>query len=255
MRTSVVLPAREEAATIGPIVASCLAAADQVLVVDSASSDGTAAIAERAGAEVVQEATLLPEFGPVLGKGDAMWRALSLVGGDVVVYLDADAEQVDERFVHALVAPLESPDTHFVKAHYRRPFMDMPEGGGRVTELTAKPLLRAFYPELAHIHQPLAGETAARRELLERLPFTVGYGVEIALLIDAWREVGATGIAQVDLDVRENRHQHLSALGAMADAVLRAVTVRLEREGRLRGEGLGDPPVERPPLAGLRSAT
>ena len=255
MGTSVVLPAREEAATIGPIVASCVRAADQVLVVDAASADGTAEIAAREGAQVVQETELMPDFGPVLGKGDAMWRALAPVTGDVVIYLDADAAQVDERFVRAMAAPLENPGTHFVKAHYRRPFMDMPEGGGRVTELTAKPLLRAFYPELAHIRQPLAGETAARRELLERLPFSTGYGVEIALLIDAWSEVGSAGIAQVDLDVRENRHQHLSALGAMADAVLRAVTVRLEREGRLRAGSLGDPPVERPPMAGSRPAT
>jgi glucosyl-3-phosphoglycerate synthase len=253
VRTSVVLPAREEAATVGAIVAACVPLADEVLVVDAASADGTAEMAARAGAEVVQEAELMPEFGAVAGKGDAMWRALSVVRGDVVLYLDADAREVDERFVRGMLDPLRD-GAQFVKAHYRRPFMDAPEGGGRVTELTARPLLRAFYPELADIRQPLAGETAARRELLERLPYTTGYGVEIALLIDAWKEVGIDAIAQVDLGVRDNRHQPLSALGTMADEVLAAVTVRLEREGRLRP---GERPVElveRPPMASVRVA-
>jgi glucosyl-3-phosphoglycerate synthase len=245
VRTSVVLPAREEAATVGPIVASVIGA-HQVLVVDAASEDGTAEVATAAGAEVVQESELLPEFGPVLGKGDAMWRSLSVVTGDVVVFLDADARQVSDTYVSALAGALEDPAIQLVKAHYRRPFKGSPEGGGRVTELLARPLLRAFYPELARIRQPLAGETAARRELLVRLPFSTGYGVEIALLIDAWKEVGIDAIAQVDLGVRENRHQPLSELGRMADAVLGAVTTRLEHEGRLRGEH-EERPVERPP--------
>ena len=135
----------------------------------------------------------------------------------------------------------------FVKGFYRRPFRVgdtvFPDGGGRVTELTARPLLNLFYPDLAGIEQPLAGEVAARRELLERLPFVTGYGVDIALLIDAYRAVGLDGIAQVDLDVRQNAHQPLRDLGPMAYAVLHAVASRLEREGRLRG------PL---PAAGLR---
>jgi glucosyl-3-phosphoglycerate synthase len=139
----------------------------------------------------------------------------------------------------------------FVKGFYRRPFRvgdaTLPEGGGRVNELTARPLLRAFYPELAEVRQPLAGEVAARRELLERLPFATGYAVEIAMLIDAWSAVGTDALAQVDLDVRQNRHQPLSDLTNMADAVLAAVRERLAREGRLI-DVAPSTTVERPPL-------
>ena len=251
---SVVIPAREEAATIGPIVAASVPLAEQVLVVDAGSRDGTAELAARAGAEVVQEADLLPEFGPVLGKGDAMWRALSAVRGDVVVYVDADTEGFGGHFVSGLAGPLlADPDVQFVKAFYRRPLKlgdeAQPEGGGRVTELTAKPLLNAFYPELADVRQPLAGEVAARRSLLERLPFSTGYAVEIAMLIDAWSAAGIDALAQVDLDVRQNRHQPLSALRPMADAVLGAVLDRLVRDGRLAGDD--GRVTERPPLREL----
>jgi glucosyl-3-phosphoglycerate synthase len=160
----------------------------------------------------------------------------------------------------------------FVKGLYRRPFrvgeVTLPDGGGRVTELTARPLLNLFYPDLAAVAQPLAGEIAARRDLLERIPFVTGYGVDIALLLDAYREVGLDAIAQVDLDVRQNAHQPLRDLGPMAFAVLRALASRLEREGRLDGPlptafitpGDADPqtlaaaPVERPPLATRRAA-
>src|SRR3954471_16648323 len=254
---TVVLPAREVADTIGEIVERLLGLdplIDQVLVVDATSRDGTAELAARAGAEVHQEAELLPEFGPPAGKGDAMWRALSVVRGEVVAFVDADTEGFDERFVRGLTGPLlADPRVQVVKGFYRRPFRvgdaTLPEGGGRVTELTARPLLRAFYPDLADVRQPLAGEVAARRELLERLPFATGYAVEIAMLIDAWSAVGADGLAQVDLDERQNRHQPLSALRPMADAVLGAVVDRLVRDGRLAGDR---PNVtERPPLLDL----
>ena len=254
---SVVIPARDEAATIGPIVATCAPLVGQVLVVDAASGDGTAEVAARAGAEVVQESELLPQFGPALGKGDAMWRALSAVRGDVVLYLDADTERFGEHFVRGMIGPLlTEPAVQFVKGFYRRPFKlggaVQEEGGGRVTELTAKPLLREFYPELAALHQPLAGEIAARRVLLERLPFCTGYAVETAMVIDAWSEVGIDAMAQVDLDVRQNRHQPLSALRPMADAVLGAVADRLVREGRLAGDA--GHVTERPPLRELASS-
>ena len=247
---SVVIPARNEAGTIARVVEQCHA--DQVVVVDG-STDDTAAIAERAGAEVHRQEDLLPEFGPVLGKGDAMWRALTVVRGDVVVYVDADSEDFGGHFVERLAEPVER-GAQFVKGHYRRPFRlgeeVAEEGGGRVTELTAKPLLAAFYPELAGIHQPLSGEVAARRDLLEALPFSTGYAVEIAMLIDAWRAVGIDAIAQADLDVRQNRHQTLSALRPMADAVLEAVMERLRRDGRLN-DGRTTQLVERPPLRSL----
>lgn len=244
---SVCLPAREEAVTIGPIVHELAGLRergliDEVVVVDADSEDGTAAVAARAGAIVHQQRTLRPEFGPVLGKGDAMWRALSVLTGDIVAFVDGDSEHFGGHYVRGLVGPLlRDRDVHFVKGSYRRPFkagdVQLPDGGGRVNELTARPLLNRFYPELAAVRQPLTGEFAARRDLLERLPFFTGYGVEIGLLIDAYRVVGLDGLAQVDLGVRQNRHQSLSALGPMAAAVLGALARRLEREGRLPGRG------------------
>jgi glucosyl-3-phosphoglycerate synthase len=224
---------------------------------------------------VHDQESLMPELGPVLGKGDAMWRALSVLHGDVVCFLDADSsEGFGPHFVSGLLGPLLcEPRISFVKGFYRRPFRVgetvYPEGGGRVTELVARPLINLFYPELAAVQQPLAGEVAARRDLLMRLPFATGYGVDIALLLDAYREVGLDGLAQVDLELRQNAHQPLRDLGPMAHAVLQAVATRLEREGRLRGplpatftrpaEAEGDPQtmpapaLERPPHATLRA--
>jgi glucosyl-3-phosphoglycerate synthase len=241
---TVCVPARNEERTVGPIVRDLVelreaGAIDQVLVVDASSADGTAAIAAEAGADVCDEAELLPEHGEVLGKGDAMWRALAVIDSDVVVYLDADSEGFGPHYACGLAGPLVCGDSgiEFVKAFYRRPLkvgeLSLPEGGGRVTELTARPLLNLFYPELAGFRQPLAGELAGTRDLLQRLPFATGYAVEIAMLIDAWREVGLEGLAQVDIELRQNRHQPLGDLTQMAYAVLRAVCVRLEREGRL----------------------
>ena len=244
------MPARDEAATIASVVAPLVqlrdhGAVDQVVVVD-ASSDGTGEIASRLGAEVHAQASLMTSFGRVLGKGDAMWRSLSVLHGDVVCFVDADTERFGPHFACGLIGPLVvDPDVQFVKGFYRRPFrlgeQVAPEGGGRVTELTARPLLQLFYPQLAEIRQPLAGEIAARRSLLERLPFATGYAVEIAMLIDAYELTGFDAIAQVDLDERQNRHQPLSELGPMATEVLRAV---LDRSGI----------VQRPPMASLRAA-
>ncbi|MEA2352779.1 MAG: glucosyl-3-phosphoglycerate synthase [Thermoleophilaceae bacterium] len=248
---SVCIPTVDEAATIGSIVESLVGVVDQVVVVDG-SSDDTPHIAAEAGAEVYAQSELLPEMGPVLGKGDAMWRALTVLTGDNVCFVDGDSEDFGPHFVRGLLGPLADPQIQYVKGHYRRPFRGEGEGGGRVTELTAKPLLRLFYPELAACRQPLAGEIAARRSLLEQLPWTTGYGVEIGQLIDVYRAVGIDAMAQVDLDVRQNRHQPLSALGSMATAVTATVAERLRREGRL------DAPlpavVERPPLRSLRAA-
>lgn len=274
---SVCLPARNEAETVGPIVSALVelrerGEVDEVVVVDAASEDGTAALARAAGATVLAQETLAPGLGPVLGKGDAMWRALRVLRGEIVCFLDADSAVFGAHFARGLVGPLRrDPGVQFVKGCYRRPFrageVVLPDGGGRVNELTARPLLHRFYPELAAVQQPLAGEFAARRELLERLPFATGYGVEIGLLIDAYREVGLDGLAQVDLGVRQNRHQPLRELGPMAYAVLVAVTRRLGQEGRLDEEDpagyltagpAGAEPrdldfTERPPLASLRT--
>jgi glucosyl-3-phosphoglycerate synthase len=217
---SVILPARNCAATVGPIV-ECLGGFGQVAVVDAGSVDGTAAIADAAGAEVHQEADLLPRFGPVLGKGDAMWRALSIVRRDVVVFVDADTTQFQRHFATGLAGPLlRHDDIDFVKGAYNRPFVAGDEvvehGGGRVTELAARPLLRAFFPELADVRQPLAGEFAGRRDLLERIPWATGYAAEISMLIDIWKEIGPDAIAQVDIGERRQPHQPLPALGEMA---------------------------------------
>ncbi len=255
---SVCVPARNEERTVGPIVSDLvrlreLGAIDEVVVIDGGSTDGTVAIAEAAGATVHQEAELMPSYGDVLGKGDAMWRALSVLEGDVIVYLDADSEGFGPHYACGLAGPLVCGDggVEFVKAFYRRPLklgeVSLPEGGGRVTELTARPLLDLFYPELAGFRQPLSGELAGTRDLFTRLPFATGYAVEIAMLIDAWKEVGLDALAQVDIELRQNSHQPLSDLGQMAGAVLRAVCVRLQREGRLTGLE-GDELVERPPL-------
>ena len=259
---TVVLPTREVADTIGVIVERLQGLApliDQILVVDAASGDGTAELAAAEGAEVHQESELLPDFGPVLGKGDAMWRALAVARGELVVYLDSDTPDFSPHFATGLLGPLVCErDIRFVKAHFRRPFTapdgrEYPSDGGRVTELTAKPLLSAFFPDLAGFAQPLAGEVAAPRELLERLPFATGYAVETAMLLHARDALGGTeGMAQVDLDVRRNRHQPLSALAPMAREVLGTVLERLAAEGRLLDHG-HEPPVERPPYATLRA--
>ncbi len=261
---SVCLPARNEAGTIGEILRALLplresGLVDQLVVVDD-STDDTAQIARRLGAEVHDQSTLLPELGPLLGKGDAMWRSLTVLRGELICFLDADSERFGPHFAYGLLGPLITrPEVSFVKGFYRRPFRvgdtTFPDGGGRVTELTARPLLNLFYPELAGVEQPLAGEVAARRSLLEQLPFVTGYGVDIGLLIDAYAAVGQAGLAQVDLDVRQNAHQPLRDLGPMASAVLQAVAARLEREGRMRpGTGGSAPAMERPPLARLRQA-
>jgi glucosyl-3-phosphoglycerate synthase len=257
---SVCLPARECAATVGKIVAALVrlreaGAIDEIAVVDAASRDGTADVARRAGAVVWQEAELLPAHGPVLGKGDAMWRALSVLSGELVCFLDADTERFSEHFASGVLGPLVCErGISFVKGYYRRPLADGSgeDGGGRVNHLMARPALQVFYPELAGVRQPLAGEVAGRRELLESVPFATGYGVEIGMLIDVWRQAGLDAIAQVDLDEHHNRHQPLSALSPMAATVLATIAARLEREGRL--QGAAGAPLERPPLASVKVA-
>lgn len=257
---SVCLPARECAATVATIVERLtelreLGVIDEIVVIDAASKDGTATLAREAGATVYQEAELLPQFGAVLGKGDAMWRALSVLRGDYVCYLDADSEDFCSHFCTGLLGPLLCESgVQFVKGFYRRPFeqdgVTLPEGGGRVNHLMARPALALFYPQLAAVRQPLAGEVAARRELLERIPFATGYGVEIAMLIDVWEDVGGDGVAQVDLEVHRNRHQQLQELTPMAHTVLATIARRLQRDQRLAGP-LPELPPERPPRSRL----
>ncbi len=233
---ALLLPAREVAQTIGPIAqtAARLKEAgllDEVLVIDAASQDHTATIARRTGLQVAQESELLSEYGPAQGKGDAMWRGLAATDSEIVAFADTDTEDFHEGFLLGLVGPLLcDPDIQLVKGAFRRPFRNgatvLAEGGGRVTELMARPLLNLHAPELTVFEQPLAGETAARRQLLEQIPFSAGYGVEIAMLIDSWRACGLDGLAQVHLGERQNRHQPLRDLSAMAYAVLVAAQTR-----------------------------
>jgi glucosyl-3-phosphoglycerate synthase len=268
-----VLPTREVADTVGSIVEALQrldGVIDQILVVDAASEDGTAELAERLGVEVRQESELLPGFGQALGKGDAMWRALAAARGELMVYLDSDTRDFSPHFATGMLGPLICEgDVRFVKGAFRRPFVaeggeERPRDGGRVTELTARPLLSAFYPELAAFSQPLAGEVAAPRWVFERLPFATGYAIETSMLLHARDVVGVEAMAQVDLDERRNYHQPLPQLGPMAYAVLRVILERLRREGRLLDDHA--PPfqtadgrlvqvevIERPPYATLRT--
>jgi glucosyl-3-phosphoglycerate synthase len=241
---ALVLPAREVAATIGPIATRAaylreVGLLDEAVVIDADSRDGSAQIAAAAGVTVLQENELSPELGPARGKGDAMWRALRTLDADIVAFADTDTEEFGDHFLIGLLGPLIcEPEVQLVKGFFRRPFRSgetlAPSGGGRVTELMARPLLNLHAPELAVFDQPLAGEVAARRELLERIPFSAGYGVEIAMLIDAWRLAGLDGLAQVDLGVRRQPHQPLRDLSAMAYAVLFAA------QSRFLGPGFAD---------------
>jgi glucosyl-3-phosphoglycerate synthase len=237
-RVSVVLPARNEAATVGQVVGTIrrtlvdrVGLVDELLVVDAASEDGTAEVARAAGARVVRQADVLPHLGNTSGKGEAMWKGLAAARGDVLVYLDADIVDIGPRFVVGLLGPLLlEPGVQLTKAVYDRPLtlegQVHDSGGGRVTELLARPALALWFPALAGIAQPLSGEIAARRSLLETLPFVCGYGVEVAMLIDVAERHGAEAIAQVDLGRRTHEHQSLPALGRMAGELLQVLAAR-----------------------------
>ncbi len=243
LQLSVCLPAKEVADTIGPILEqleslSDVGLLDQVVVVDANSGDGTAEIVSSSFASVYQESELDLGVGPCQGKGDAMWRSLSVCDGDVVAFVDADSTNFGSHYVAGLFGPLlTNLKIDFVKGAYRRPFTTeskrYPSGGGRVTELCARPLLNLFYADLRGFLQPLAGEVAIRRVLLNELSFSSGYAVEIAMLIDVFQNRGLNAMAQVDLGSRENLHQSLDSLGVMSYGVLKAVCSRLIREGRM----------------------
>ena len=248
---SVVLPALDEERTVGAIV-RCLRESlveavplvDEIVVMDPGSSDDTAAVARKEGATVVAEADVLPELGRVPGKGEALWKSLHVTSGDLLVFVDADIENIHPSFVYGLLGPLlTDPAVSYVKAFYERPLAERdrlrPTGGGRVTELVARPLLNLHWPELAGMIQPLSGEYAGRREVLEAVPFVSGYGVELGLLVDLLDLVGLDGLAQVDLHRRVHRNQDPQALGRMSFGILQAALARLEREGRVT---LAEPP-------------
>ncbi|MEU2826232.1 MULTISPECIES: glucosyl-3-phosphoglycerate synthase [unclassified Streptomyces] len=234
---SVVLPALNEEATVGAIVATIrrelmekVRLVDELVVIDSGSTDATAAVAREAGARVVHRDAILPRIPAVPGKGEVLWRSLLVTSGEIVCFVDADLKDFSADFVSGTVGPLlTDPAVHFVKAMYDRPLGDTTGQGGRVTELVARPLLNLHWPQLAGFVQPLGGEYAVRRSLLERLPFPVGYGVELGLLVDALHTVGLDALGQVDVGVRRHRHQDGQALGRMAAAIYRTAQLRLSR--------------------------
>ncbi|AZM47887.1 glucosyl-3-phosphoglycerate synthase [Streptomyces sp. WAC 06738] len=275
---SVVLPALDEEATVGSIVAAIRAElmapggglVDELVVLDSGSTDRTAEVAAAAGARVVHRDEVLPRVPAVPGKGEVLWRSLLVTRGEIVCFVDADLRDFDTAFVSGIVGPLlTDPGVEFVKAVYDRPLgTGAATGqGGRVTELVARPLLNLHWPLLAGFVQPLGGEYAARRSLLERLPFPVGYGVELGLLVDALHTVGLDALAQVDVGVRRHRHQDDRALGRMAAAIYRTAQVRLARghlvrprltqfdrgaDGAFEPRTYGVDTEERPPMGEIR---
>jgi glucosyl-3-phosphoglycerate synthase len=244
-RISVVLPALNEQETVGAIVSTIRTSlverhglVDELVVMDSGSTDGTYDAAVEAGAKVVRREEVLGDFEPLPGKGEVLWRSLAATTGDVLVFVDSDLRDFTTNFVTGLLGPLlTNPAVQLVKATYDRHLTHggtvVPAGGGRVTELVARPVLNMHWPELAGFVQPLSGEYAARRELLEQLPFPTGYGVEIGLLVDALRLVGLEGLAQVDLSGRKHRNQEIGKLGRMSSEILQVAFERLRREGRL----------------------
>ena len=239
---SVVLPALNEEATVGDIVSVIrhdlmrqVPLVDELVVVDSGSADRTSEVAAAAGARVVHRDGILPRLPAVPGKGEVLWRSLLVTRGDIVCFVDADLRDFSSDFVSGIVGPLlTEPDVDLVKAMYDRPLAGAAGQGGRVTELMARPLLNMHWPQLAGFVQPLGGEYAARRSLLEQLPFPVGYGVELGMLVDALHLVGLDALAQVDVGVRKHRHQDGQALGRMAAAIYRTAQLRLARGHMIR---------------------
>ncbi|WP_113700434.1 glucosyl-3-phosphoglycerate synthase [Nonomuraea lactucae] len=278
---SVVLPARDEELTVGDIVTVIrrelverTPLVDEIIVVDSNSTDSTAAKAAAAGARVVAQNAVLPHLPPLTGKGEALWKGLAASSGDIVVFVDSDLRDFGAHFVTGLLGPLLADrDIHFVKGTYERPFVEADGvarrgGGGRVTELVARPLINLFWPELAGFEQPLGGEYAGRREVLSQVPFVTEYGVEFGMLVDLLELIGLDAMAQVDLGTRTHSHQSTVALGRMSGQILLTAWSRLERQGRVLSS---EPPArtllqfgldgradlvdvvvaERPPLASL----
>ncbi len=267
---SVCLPARNESATVGAIVSTIVRdlveatpLVDEILVVDDGSHDATAAVAAAAGARVESTADLLPECGPGTGKGEALWKSVFAAEGDIVVWCDADVTNFDARFVVGLLGPLLTrPEIGFVKGFYDRPVDGVPDTGGRVTELVARPLIALLFPRLSGIVQPLSGEYAGRRDVLEAVPFVQGYGVDLGLLIDVSARFGLETIAQVDLGMRRHRNRSLDELSPQALAVMQTaftkahLGVNAAQAATLVRPGLGQlevEHVERPPLAKLES--
>jgi len=246
LRISLAFPTLNEEKTIGKQIVTIGAELqkrypllDEIAVIDSGSEDRTCEIARRFGARVFHSADILPSYGFHRGKGENLWKSLYVLSGDIIVWIDADIANIHPRFVYALVGPLlENDSIGYVKAFYERPYRSNERvragEGGRVTEILIRPLINAFFPELAGFVQPLSGEYAGRREILESVPFSVGYGVETGLLIDIYEKFGLGALAQVDLDRRIHRHQALAALRKMSFAILHTFLARLQQHSKVK---------------------
>jgi glucosyl-3-phosphoglycerate synthase len=210
---------------------------DEIVVVDSGSTDNTRKIARGYGADVYKATEILPDLAKFIGKGENLWKALFVTQGDIIIYLDADIKNIHHRFAYGLLGPLVLFDNiKYVKAFYDRPISIgkskiRPTGGGRVTELVIRPLFSLFFPELTQILQPLSGEYAGYRELFENIPFPIGYGVETSMILDIYEKWGLDVFAQVDLDRRIHRNQDTRALGRMSFAILQTFIKRKKRLG------------------------
>ncbi len=243
------LPALDEEPTIGREIAILQRALmeeapllDEIVVIDSGSADRTVEVARTLGVPTYLHPEILPMEGTHPGKGEALWKSLHVLRGDLIVWVDTDIRNIHPKFVYGLVGPLlREPHIGYVKGYYQRPIQvgarRYETGGGRVTELTARPLLNLFFPELSGVIQPLAGEYAGQREILEQLPFFTGYGVEIGLLIDILNRYGLDRIGQVNLESRVHRNRELTSLSLMAFAIVQVVMARLgERTGAALAE-------------------
>lgn len=240
------LPSLNEERTIGAILKTVkeelverFPLVDEIAVVDSGSQDRTTEIAADAGVAVYCDEQILPQYGNFRGKGENLWKSLHVLKGDIIVWVDTDVSNFHPRFIYGLAGPLLlRSDIQYIKGFYQRPVrVDgklRPEGGGRVTELTARPLMNLFFPELSGLVQPLSGEYAGRREALERVPFFTGYGVEVGLLIDMLEQYGLRALAQVDLQTRIHRNKPLVSLSKMAFAIVQVVMQRLEKRHKLQ---------------------
>lgn len=244
LKVSLVIPTLNEEATIGktikvmnPLVKKKLV--DEIIIIDSGSTDKTKEISEKEGAKFVySEKVLKKEVGEIKGKGENLWKSLYMAEGDIIVWIDADIKNIHPRFVYGLVGPLlANKRLGFTKAFYQRPIKVgeelVPLGGGRVTELTARPLFNLYFPRLSGFIQPLSGEYAGKREILEKIPFFTGYGVETAMLIDVVKKFGLKKIAQVDLKKRIHRNQPLASLTKMAFGIMQVFSKRANTLGKL----------------------
>jgi len=263
LRVSLCIPTLNEEGTIARVVAVLKQELldrhpllDELVVIDSGSTDRTRALAKEAGAEVLLAADILPFHGHRGGKGENLWKAVHHLSGDILCFVDGDIGNIHPRFVYGTVGPLiHHAGIAYVKGFYERPLLAAegvdPRGGGRVTELLVRPLFARFFPELAGLHQPLAGEYAARRDLLETLPFPTGYGVETSHLLDTHRARGISAIAQTDLDERIHRNRSLAQLGRMSGEILEAFFARCPAVPGSAVPAPAGPPQERPPMISL----